>query len=156
MRSSSVRSGIEPAGGEQVDRAHLLDAERAPGALVGERGVDEAVEQYHSAFVQQRQQSLLDELRARGRVQQRLGAREHRERGVLDERADALGDLHAAGLAQQLDATAARGEGIGEGVGERGLAGAVEPLDRDQRAAGHAGTVQARAPAARPLRPSLG
>ena len=28
--------GLQAAGGEQVDRAHLLDAERAPGALVGQ------------------------------------------------------------------------------------------------------------------------
>ena len=66
------------------------------------------------------------------------------QRRVLDERADPLGDVHAAGLAQQLDALPARGDRLGERVRERRLAGAVEPLDRDQAAARHAGTVAPR------------
>ena len=75
MRSSSVRSGAQPAGAERVELADRLDAEAAPGALVGERGVHEAVEQHAPARVQQRPQPLLDELGARGGVDQRLGAR---------------------------------------------------------------------------------
>ncbi len=54
MRSSSVRSGSRPPVAKQVDRADLLDAELASGALVGQRGVDEAVEQDERAVAQQR------------------------------------------------------------------------------------------------------
>src|SRR5271166_1691986 len=135
--------GLQAAGGEQVDGAHLLDPQSAPCALVGERGVDEAVEQDKDAVCQQRLQQLLDELGAGGGVEQRLGARAHVERGVLDELADLLGDLDAARLAQQPHGRAARGELAAELLRERGLACAVEPLDRDQRAAGHAATVHA-------------
>ena len=102
--------GLQRAGREAVDLAHLLDAEPARGALVGERGVDVAVEQHDRALGEQRQQALLDELRARGGVEQRLGARRDAQRRVLDERADPLGDLDTAGLAQQLDAQAARAQ----------------------------------------------
>ena len=70
--------GHEPAGGEALSSRDLLDAQPAPGALVGERGVDEAVEQHPAPGVQQRLEPLLDELRAGGRVQQRLGARRRR------------------------------------------------------------------------------
>src|SRR5207302_7658588 len=81
------------------------------------------------------------ELRARGRVQERLSARRHRKRRVLHERTDALRDLHAAGLAQQLDREAPPVELLLEGVRQRRLARAVEALDRDQAAARHPGTV---------------
>ena len=65
----------QPAGPERVQRPDLLDAELAPAALVGERGVDEAVEQHGLARVEQRLELLGHELRARRGVQQRLGAR---------------------------------------------------------------------------------
>ena len=55
-----MRSGCEAAGGEEVDGADALDAELAPGALVGEGGVDEAVEQDERAGVEQRLEALLD------------------------------------------------------------------------------------------------
>src|SRR3954470_12870331 len=63
---------LDAPGPELVDRAHGVDAEPAPGALVGERGVDEAVEQDELAALQRRAQALLDELRAGGGVEQRL------------------------------------------------------------------------------------
>ena len=101
IASSSVRSAAQPAGRELVDRAHRLDAEPAPGALVGERGVDVAVEQDPAPGRQRRLDALGDELRARGGVEQRLGAGVDRERRVLHERADPLGDDDAARLAQR-------------------------------------------------------
>ena len=75
MRRSSVRSGASPPVRERVELAHGVDPEPAPGALVGERGVDEAVEQHAPPGGQQRAQPLLDELGTGGRVDQRLGAR---------------------------------------------------------------------------------
>ena len=96
----------QSAGGEQVELAHRFDPEAAAAALVGERGVDEAVEQHPLAALQRRLQRLLDELGAGGGVEQRLGARPDAQRRVLDERAHGLGGLHAPRLAQQprLDA----------------------------------------------------
>ena len=129
----------QPAGGEQVQRADLLHAEAAPGALVGERGVDEAVEQHPVAGREQRLELLGDELRAGRRVEQRLRARVHFQGGILHERADALGELDAAGLAQHERLLSSRVQRAGERADERRLAGAVEPLDGDQAAAVHVG-----------------
>ncbi len=151
MRKSSVRSGSSAVGREAVDLAHLLDAEAARDALVGERGVDVAVEQHEPAVFQQRQQALVHELRARRRVEQRLGPRRDLERRILDELADPLGGLDAARLAQQLDGSSARADRVGERARERRLAGAVDALDRDQTAARHARTVAAAAALRWPL-----
>ena len=86
----------------------------------------------------------MHELGARGGVEQRLGAGGDVELGILHERADALGELHAAGLAHQRHRCAAGGERVRESACERALAGAVEPLDRDQRAWRHGVTVSPR------------
>ena len=140
IRSSSVRSGVRSAGGEAVDRPHLLHPQRAPGALVGERGVDEAVEQHERAPREQRREQLLHELCARGRVQQRLGARRDRQRGVLDERANPLGQRRPRrARAAARTRMSPRGELARERPRERRLAGAVDALDRDQLAARHGG-----------------
>ena len=133
--------GTQGAGCEVVDGAHRLHSQRAPCALVGERGIDEPIQQHDDVFGQQRSHQLLHELCAGGGVEERLGASGDGQRGVLDERADALGDVDSAGLSQQLHGAVARGDLAGEGVRERGLAGTVEPLDRDQLAAGHPRTV---------------
>jgi DNA polymerase-3 subunit delta' len=131
--------GGQAAGGEAVDRAHLRHAQSAPGALVGQRGVDEPIEQDQHSVIEQPKQPLLHELRARGRVEQRLGAWRNRQGRVLDERANPLGYVHSAGLAQQLDRLTACAQLAQEPLRERRLAGAIEPLDRDQLAAGHGG-----------------
>ncbi len=85
--------GGQPAGGEGIQRGDGIDTEAAAGALVGERGVDEAVEQHPAAAVQQRQQRLMHELRTRGRVDKRLGAR-----------VDALREPGGVALAERLRA----------------------------------------------------
>jgi DNA polymerase III subunit delta' len=129
--------GCEAAGAEVVDRPHKLDAESAPGALVGERGVDEAVEQDPRPAREQRRQRLLDELCPRGGVEQRLGTSADRQRRVLDELADPLRDRDAARLAQQLRVDPTPAQVVEQRARERRLAGAVDPLDRDQPAARH-------------------
>jgi hypothetical protein len=73
----------EAAGGEGVDRPHRLDAQPAGGALVGQRRVDEAVEDHGAPGVEQRAQALGDELGAGGGVEQRLGARVDGQRRSL-------------------------------------------------------------------------
>ena len=75
IRSSSVRSGARPPVRERVEPPDRLDAQPAPGALVGERGVDEAVEQHPAAGGEERLEPLLHQLGARRGVEQRLGAR---------------------------------------------------------------------------------
>src|SRR5919108_487310 len=65
----------QPARRERVQLPHGLDAEPAPAALVGERGVHEAVEQHPAAGVEQRPQQLLHELRACSCIDERLRAR---------------------------------------------------------------------------------
>ena len=60
---------------------------------------------------------------------------------VFHERANPLGDPHAAGLAQQLHGATARGDLAARAWASVDLPGAVESLDSDQPAAGHPGTV---------------
>ena len=108
-----------------------------PGALVGERGVDEAVEQHPLAVLEQRHELLGDELRPRRGVEQRLGARVDRELRVLDELADPLRQLDPAGLAQHQQLAPARGQLAGQPGDQRGLAGAVEALDGDESSGAH-------------------
>ena len=88
---------------------------------------------------EQRLELLGDELRAGGRVEQRLRARVDLERGVLDERADPLGQLDSARLAQHEHLPPALVQRAREGSHERRLAGAVEALDGDQAAPFHEG-----------------
>ena len=104
MRSSSVRSGARPPVANALSARDLLDPEPAARALVGERGVHEAVEQHEAPRGQQRLEALLDELGARGGVEQRLGAGADAQLRVLDQRADPLGEHDAAGLAQRRSA----------------------------------------------------
>jgi hypothetical protein len=136
--------GQQILGGEQVERQYLLHAQAAAGSLVGERGVHEAVEQHCGAFGEQRSHALVHELGARRRVQEGLGTRPDGKRGVLDERADLLGERHTAGLAQQLHRLPALAQALEQGVCERRLAGAVDPLDRDQPDSRHRPQVSGR------------
>ena len=131
-RSSSVRSGRRPPVAKWLIVAHRLDPQPAPDALVGQRGVDEAVEQHPRPRRQRRLDALGHELRAGRGVEQRLGARVDGERRVLDQRADALGELDAAGLAQQRHVAPDGAQRVDQRVGQRRLAAAVEALDRDQ------------------------
>src|SRR3954452_23004429 len=127
--------GRQPARGERVEAADLLDAELAARALVGERGVDEAVEQHPLPPLEQRLELLGHELGARSGVQQRLRARVDVERRVLDEHADALGELGPAGLAEHEQLPPAFGQHPRQPGDQGGLPGAVEPLDGDEPSA---------------------
>ena len=100
IRSSSVRSGAIPAVPNAFSARTASTPSPRRGALVGERGVHEAVEQHEPPGLEQRAQPLLHELGARGGVDQRLRPAADRQRRVLDERAQALGELDASRLAQ--------------------------------------------------------
>ena len=67
---------------------------------------------------QQRLQRLLDELGARRRVEQRLGARPDRRVRVVHQLADPLGGAHPSRLAQERGLHAALRERVGERRGE--------------------------------------
>ena len=108
---------------------------------LGRRGVDEPIQQDQDPLLEKPNQMLLHELRSGGRVQECLGARRDRQGGVLHERANPLGHIDPAGLAQQFHPLPSLGELAHKRRGERRLAGAVEPLDRDQPAASNGGTV---------------
>jgi hypothetical protein len=84
----------------------------ATAALVGERGVDEPVEEEPLAGVQHRLDRLLHELRPGGGVEQRLGPGGDVEVGVDDHLANPLGRRDPAGLAEQLDVDPPAGEGV--------------------------------------------
>ena len=135
-RQQQRRVGLQVAGGEAVDLAHLLDPEPAPGALVGRARSRRSGRAARSALVEQRRAALLDELRARSRVQKRLGARRHGQRRILDQRANALGDLHAAGLAQQPHVRARARPVALEHASAAWSCRRRRALDRDQPAAG--------------------
>ena len=129
--------GGQVAGCELVDRPDRLQTQRSSGSLIGERGVDEAIEQDKLASGQQGLERLLDELRARGGVKQRLGTRADPQVGVLDEPANQLRGANAAGFAHQARVDAAPLQGCAERERQRRLAGSVEALDRDQLPARH-------------------
>ena len=69
--------GDEPAGGELVDLRDLVDPKAASAALVGQRGIEEAVGDDDPPGLERGPDDLLDELGARRGEQQRLG------RGVI-------------------------------------------------------------------------
>ncbi len=133
--------GCQSARREQVDGANLLDTEATARSLVGERGVDEAVEQHQRPVIQERQHSLLDQLGSCRRIQKRLGAGADLQLRILDEVPDALGELHAARLAHELHRGPVPFELVRQRLRQRRLSGAVDALDRDEPAPSHAGTV---------------
>ena len=73
-----------------------------------------------------------DKLGAGGGEQQRLGLGAERHRGVLEQVAHPLSGRGAAGLAHPQGLVA---EGLREQSRLGGLAGAIDPLERDEQAA---------------------
>ena len=99
ISSRKVRSGTQAAGREPVDALDLLHPQPARSALVGERGVEEAVGHHHAPVLQRRADHPRDQLRAGGGEQQRLGLGAERHVGVLQQVAHALAGRRAARLA---------------------------------------------------------
>src|SRR5665647_2190395 len=131
-----------------VDGQHRVDAQSAGEALIGERRVDEAVEDEHAAGAEVGQQHALDELGAGRGVQQGLGPGRQRLGTVKENVADGLAGRGAAGFAdhgarggRRADRQPAGGEALAEKRRLRALAAAVAALKRDQHAApfAHAG-----------------
>ena len=90
-----------PGDRDLVQPLDQLDAEAAGGSLVGDGRVDEAVADTSAAGVERRPDDARAELRPGGAEQQQLGARVELELGVLQQVANPLAGLRAAGLAEQ-------------------------------------------------------
>ncbi len=106
VRGAAAASGpgLRPPVANCVDLADGGEPEPAPGPLVGQRGVDEPVQQHQRPVVEQRARAP-PRRAARGRPRTaapRLAA-PMCEVGVLDQAADQLGGHDAARLAQQAD-----------------------------------------------------
>jgi hypothetical protein len=89
--------------------------------------------------VQEGLQSLVYELGPRRGEEQRLGPGHDVERRIMKQLADALGRLHAAGLAQQSDVQSARPKHFNESQRESRFARAIQPFDSYQPSTGHLG-----------------
>ena len=73
ISSRNVRSGASPPVANRLIALDLVHPQPARAALVGERGVEEAVRDHDPALLERRPDHLRHELRARGGEQQRLG-----------------------------------------------------------------------------------
>ena len=131
----NVRSGAGRRAAT-VQLEHRVDAEAAGDALVGERGVEEAVADDVGAAVERRPDDLLDELRPRGREERRLGP--GRDRAVAQqELPDPLAELRPSRLARRDDLAALGSQPLGEEPRLGRLPRAVDPLEGDE----HGGSV---------------
>ncbi len=135
--SSSVRSGCRSFVANRLISRTRADPECPSASLVGERGIDEAIEEDPRPGGQQRLERLLDELCPCRRVEQRLGARPDAQRWILHELAHPFRGGDAAGLAQDYGIDPASPERVGQSGCERGLARSIEAFDRDQLSASH-------------------
>ena len=132
--------GGQAAAGDGVDRAHRVAAEAPREALVGVGRVEEAVADDDGPAVEGRAHDLCDELGARRLEEEQLAGRVHRlGLGVEQERADALAQGGAAGLAQADHLVPRRAQGVAQKRALGGLARAVDPLERHEHAAARVG-----------------
>src|SRR4029077_16898745 len=111
--------------------------QRAPGALVGERGVDVAVGDHDLAAVEGRLDDGVDVLGLVGGVEQQLGAVRQRTGGrVEDDPAYLLADGSVARLEGEQYVVPGSLERRGERPGLRGLARTLAALETDEDAGG--------------------
>jgi hypothetical protein len=126
----------EPGRGERVQGSHGLEPQLTARALVGERRVDEAVRDHPGAAPEGRADDLVDDLRPRGGVEQRLGAGADRPGAVReDERTHLLAEGRPARL-PALDHLPPLGpKARREPPGLRRLAHAVQAFEGDEHGA---------------------
>ena len=119
--------------GRLVDVEDAVDAQAAGGALVGERGVEEAVGHDPAPGREGGADDALDQLGPRGGEEVGLGGQAQVPGlAVQDEPADALAQHRPARLAGERDAQAAALQGLGEQPGLGRLAAAVDALEGDE------------------------
>lgn len=118
---------------EVVGIAYHLAVEAIGKRLIAGRGVVETVAQDHFAGREGGRDDLVHQLGARGLVEQQLAGIAHRRVGGVEQQgADLFADGGAARLAQGYDLVACKVERAGQQARLRGLAGAVDALERDK------------------------
>ena len=127
--------GLQTARRERVHGGHLVHAQPARRALVGERGVEEAVGHHHAAASSAGRITWRTSSRPRRREQQRLGLAREVHRRVLEQIADPLPGRRPARLADPEGLVAER---LDQQLCLRRLARAVDALEGDVQA-GHGG-----------------
>ena len=131
----NVRSGSSPPTTARLRSSTASRPSPRPDALVGDGRVDVAVAHDGRAPFERRADHLLDVLRARGRVERRLGPRRDVV-AVEDEVADRLAERRAPGLPRRDDVDALGCQRLGEESRLSGLAAAVEPFEGDEHPPG--------------------
>jgi len=128
--------GRQTAGGEDRDLAQRGQVKSPAVALVGQRGIVEAVAQNGLAGRQRRADHLPDVLGAGRAEEQRLRLRRHDRalRPVEQDVAHLLADARAARLAGGQDGHAGRLHGGEDTLKLGGLAGAFRPFKGDEHA----------------------
>src|SRR6266540_1030692 len=115
----------------QVQLEHPVDAEPTRKALVGERRVDVAVADDVRPVQESRVDDLLDELCARRREQRRLAPGRDVD-SAQEELTDPFTEFGAARLARRDHAAPIAAKSLGEELGLRRLAGAVDSLEGNE------------------------
>jgi hypothetical protein len=130
----AVREQPSDRGEVQVEDA--LEPEAARDALVRDRRVDVAVAEHRRAALERGPDDLLDVLRPRGGVQERLRPWRHVP-AVQHELADLLAELGAARLARQHDISPVGLEPVAEELRLRRLPRSVEPFEGHEHSLGN-------------------
>ena len=127
--------GSQAAGGYCVEFSDEFRAEGAAVALVGDRGVREAIADDGLAAFEGGPDDFGDVLGAGGLEEEEFGERLDRRRiRVLEELPDVAAERGAGGFFGEGDGVAVFAETFGEFVGDRGFAGAVAAFEGDEEA----------------------
>ena len=135
--SRKVRSGASPPVANALTPRHLVDPEPARLALVGERGVEEAVGDHDRARSSAGRITRATSSARAAANSSASASRADLDGGVLQQVAHALADLGAARLAHRERVVAER---LAQQPGLGGLPRAVDSLEGDEQAA-HAAKV---------------
>ena len=129
------------ANGERVGPLHRTEIHPVGIALVGGRGIIEAVAHHDAPLSKSGSNHLVNELSARRLVQQELAGVAHRcVRRIEQELADFLRYGHATRLTQEQHVVACTLEVLSQKLRLRGFAAPIDALKRDE--AGHGGLLR--------------
>ena len=124
---------VRPRDGQVVGIAYYLAIEAIGKRLIASCGIVEAVAQDHLAGSKGRRDDLVHQLGARGLVEQQLAGVAHRRIGGVEQQStDLFADGGTARLAQGHNLVAGKVERTGKQARLRGLAGAIDALERDK------------------------
>ena len=119
--------------GQVVGVAHHLAIEAVGKCLVAGRGIVEAIAQDHLAGSEGGRDDLVHQLGTRSLVEQQLAGIAHRRVGRVEQQgANLFADGSAARLAQAHNLIASEFERAGKQARLRGLAGAIDALERNE------------------------